>query len=78
MKLSPEIAAANMSLAVMRQSSFIWHNRTYGGYSIYGMDEIVTTVNDNITIAEPVSGQRFGTDALCWRHSPKIAEKQGG
>lgn len=27
-------------------------------------DEIVTTVNDNITIAEPVSGQRFGTDAL--------------
>lgn len=28
------------------------------------LDEIVTTVNDNITIAEPVSGQRFGTDAL--------------
>jgi len=26
--------------------------------------EIVTTVNDNITIAEPVNGQRFGTDAL--------------
>lgn len=27
-------------------------------------DEVVTTVNDNITIAEPVAGQRFGTDAL--------------
>lgn len=27
-------------------------------------NEIVTTVNDNIIIAEPVNGQRFGTDAL--------------
>lgn len=32
-------------------------NHTDGG-------EIVTTVNDNITIAEYESGQRFGTDAL--------------
>lgn len=27
-------------------------------------DEVVTTVNDAITITEPASGQRFGTDAL--------------
>lgn len=27
-------------------------------------EEIVTTVNDDITIAEPAAGQRFGTDAL--------------
>lgn len=38
-------------------------------------NEIVTTVNDNITIAEPAAGQRFGTDALLLaalaRKSPK-------